>query len=207
MVILGVNFALTFIHRHFAQVLYHRISFLREQSYNDNQLCISLMNMKKPVNWPRTNIYLPKRTTFRAWRASSVKWLQLSKQILLYGSYWLLLAVRWFHWPAEHLQILFQNIIDDVVMLVCRCTAFELCLFFFILDYLNHLHITVGESSGYNTQLAHIVFYLVIEQIAPQQDFYYTFLWIQIGFIPMALSNSLERCQMLLWFYIRIIRW
>jgi hypothetical protein len=43
MVILGVNFALTFIHRRSSRVQYHKISFLQELTY-------LMLGMKKPAN-------------------------------------------------------------------------------------------------------------------------------------------------------------
>ncbi len=43
MVILGVNFVLTFIHRRSSRVQYHKISFLQE-------LTCLMLGMKKPAN-------------------------------------------------------------------------------------------------------------------------------------------------------------
>ena len=43
MVILGVNFALTFIHRRSSRVQFHRVSFLQELTY-------LMLGMKKPAN-------------------------------------------------------------------------------------------------------------------------------------------------------------
>ena len=43
MVILGVNFALTFIYRRSSRVQYHKISFLQELTY-------LMLGIKKPAN-------------------------------------------------------------------------------------------------------------------------------------------------------------